>query len=87
MRKQVRLVLGSCTSILIAASGQILMITDKPALTLKRQPAGLATRVHASDRCHLLGGAGSVKAVFACTCTTQLDGCGCPAATDGLDGF
>jgi hypothetical protein len=48
---------------------------------------GLATRVHASDRCHRLGGAGSVKVVFACTFTTQFDGCGCPAATDGLDGL
>jgi hypothetical protein len=31
--------------------------------------------------------AGSVKVVFACTLTSQLDGCGCPAVTDGLDGF
>lgn len=28
-----------------------------------------------------------LKAVFACTFTRQLDGCGCPAVTDGLDGF
>ena len=47
----------------------------------------LATRAHAPDRCHLLGGAGSVKVVFACTFTRQVHGCGCPAATDGLDGF
>ena len=56
------------------------------ALTLKRQTV-LATRVHASDSCHLLVRAGSVKVVFACTCTTHLDGSGCPAGTDGLDGF
>ena len=47
----------------------------------------LATRAHAPDRCNLRGRAGSVKVVFACTSTWQLDGCGCPAATDGLDGF
>jgi hypothetical protein len=35
----------------------------------------------------LLVRAGSVKVVFACTLTRQLDGCGCPAVTDGLDGF
>ena len=45
------------------------------------------SRPHASDRCHLHGWAGSVKAVFACTCTTRLHGCGCPMATDGLGGF
>ena len=28
-----------------------------------------------------------LKAVFACTFARQLDGCGCPAVTDGLDGF
>ena len=28
-----------------------------------------------------------IKAVFACTFTKQSDRCGCPAATDGLDGF
>jgi hypothetical protein len=47
----------------------------------------LATRVPASDSCHLLVRAGSVKVVFACTFTRQLGGCDCPAATDGLDGF
>ena len=47
----------------------------------------LATRVPASDSRHHLVRAGSVKAVFACTFTRQLDGCGCPAVTDGLDGF
>ena len=46
----------------------------------------LATRVHASDRCHPLGRAGSVKVVFACASTRQFDRRGCPAATDGLDG-
>ncbi len=39
----------------------------------------LATRVPASDSCHLLVRAGSVKVVFACTVTRHLDGCGCPA--------
>ena len=56
------------------------------ALTLKRQGV-LATRVHASDRCHPRGRAGSVKVVFACTFTKQFGGCGCPAVADGLDGF
>jgi hypothetical protein len=38
------------------------------ALTLKRQRS-LATRVPASDSCHLLVRAASVKVVFACTFT------------------
>jgi hypothetical protein len=46
----------------------------------------LATCPPAPDRCHLLVWAGSVTAVFACTFTRQLDRCGCPAVTDGLDG-
>ena len=54
--------------------------------TVKRQ-TDLATRVPASDSCHLLVRAGSVKVVFACPFTRQFDGCGCPAVTDGLDGF
>jgi hypothetical protein len=47
----------------------------------------LATRFPASDSCQFLDWAGSVKTVFACTSTRQFDGCGCPAVTDGLDGF
>jgi hypothetical protein len=47
----------------------------------------LPTRVPAPDHCHPLGRAGSVKVVFACTFTRQFYRCGCPAATDGLDGF
>ena len=50
-------------------------------------PVGLATRVPASDSCQLQVRAGSVKAVFACTFTGQLHGCGCPAITEGLDRF
>ena len=53
---------------------------------LRKVSTGLAARLHASDRCHFLGGAGFVKVVFACMLTTQSNGCGCPAATDGLDG-
>ena len=55
-------------------------------LTLQCQRA-LATSVPVPDSCQLLVRAGSVKAVFACTFTGQFGGCGCPAATDGLDGF
>jgi len=56
-------------------------------LTLKRQPV-VATRVPASDSCHLLVRAGSVvKVVFACAFARRLDGCGCPAVADGLDRF
>src|SRR5579875_328354 len=48
----------------------------------------LAPRAHAPDSCQLRDcRAGSVKAVFACTFTRQLVRCGCPAVTDGLDGF
>jgi len=47
----------------------------------------LATRVPASDSCQAQVRTGSVKAVFACTSTRQLDGCDWPAVTDGLDGF
>ena len=39
-----------------------------------RMVKALATRVPAPDRCHLLGRAGSVKAVFACTFTRQSTG-------------
>jgi hypothetical protein len=48
----------------------------------------LATRAHAPDSCRLGDcRAGPVKAVFVRTSTGQISGCGCPAATDGLDGF
>jgi hypothetical protein len=50
------------------------------------QDEALATLVPASDSCHLLVRAGFVKAVFACTFTRQLEGCGCPAVTTALTG-
>jgi hypothetical protein len=55
-------------------------------LTFKRQQV-LAAPLPAPGRCQLQGRAGSVKAGFAYTFAGQFDGCGCPARTDGLDGF
>jgi hypothetical protein len=47
----------------------------------------LVTRVPAPDSCRFQVRAGPVKVVFECTFARQLGGCGCPAVTDGLDGF
>ena len=62
-------------------------VTNTTAVDLGTRTPALATCVPAPDSCQLLVRAGSVKVVFACTCTGQLDGRGCPAVTDGLDGF
>jgi hypothetical protein len=54
----------------------------------QRPGSSLVARVHAPDSCQPRDcRAGSVKAVFACTFTGHLDRYGCPACTDGLDGF
>ena len=75
----------SCQQVSKCANRSARMPTSPWALS--RTPAPGLTRVPAPDRCHLLGRAGSVKVVFACTFTRQLYRCGCPTVTDGPDGF